>query len=262
MPRVEIDASKCLGDGLCEQACVARCISVRDGRAVFPPQAEEVCIGCGHCFAVCPAGAVSLDGADPAGAQPADPRAVEPEALARLVRSRRSLRRFADRKVPRELVEQALDAVRWAPTAVNRQDIGWTAVDDPARIRELAACIVEAMRRRPGYERVCEAFDRGRDVIFRNAPLVVFAHAPREQLGLQAQDCTIALTLFEHILFAAGLGTTWAGFAVGTAAHAPEVAAFLGLGAERNVFAGCMAGWPALGYLRVPPRRPLRLAWL
>ncbi|MBR4746548.1 MAG: nitroreductase, partial [Desulfovibrio sp.] len=77
-----------------------------------------------------------------------------------------------------------------------------------------------------------------------------------------AQDCTIALTLLEHLFCAMGLGTTWAGYAVATAMQTPAVARFLGLGEDRNVFAGCMAGWPAIGYLRVPPRRPLRLAWI
>ncbi len=262
MAHVEIDAAKCLGDGLCAEVCVARCLKMKDGRAVFPPQAEQVCIACGHCFAVCPAGAVSLDGADPAAAEAADTRPLAPDALAKLVRSRRSLRRFAARPVARELVEKALDAVRWAPTAVNRQDIGWIALDDPTRIRALAACIVDAMRAIPGRERECRAFDAGSDVIFRDAPLVLFAHAPREPQGLQAQDCTIALTLLEHLFCAMGLGTTWAGYAVATAMHAPAVADFLGLPGDRNVFAGCMAGWPALSYLRVPPRRPLSLAWL
>ncbi|MBQ2476391.1 MAG: nitroreductase family protein [Desulfovibrio sp.] len=262
MPRIEIDASKCLGDGLCAEACVAHCLKLEDGRAVVLPQAERFCIACGHCFAVCPAGAVSLDGTDSAQAEAADTASLAPDALARLVRSRRSLRRFADRKVPRELVEKALDAVRWAPTAVNRQDIGWIALDDPARIRALAACVVDAMRSCPGREGECRAFDAGRDVIFRDAPLVLFAHAPREPLGLQAQDCTIALTLLEHLFCTMGLGTTWAGYAVATAMQAPSVARFLGLGEDRNVFAGCMAGWPTIGYLRVPPRRPLRLTWI
>ena len=82
MPRIEIDASKCLGDGLCAEACVAHCLKLEDGRAVVLPQAERFCIACGHCFAVCPAGAVSLDGADPAAAEAADTRPLAPDALA------------------------------------------------------------------------------------------------------------------------------------------------------------------------------------
>ena len=54
MPRIEIDASKCLGDGLCAEACVAHCLKLEDGRAVVLPQAERFCIACGHCDGRCP----------------------------------------------------------------------------------------------------------------------------------------------------------------------------------------------------------------
>lgn len=38
-----------------------------------------------------------------------------------VIRSRRSLRRYSDQPVPRELVRQVLEAATWAPSAHNRQ---------------------------------------------------------------------------------------------------------------------------------------------
>ncbi len=46
---------------------------------------------------------------------------TETEVLARLLRTRRSVRDFADREVPAELVDAILDDARWAPSWSNTQ---------------------------------------------------------------------------------------------------------------------------------------------
>ena len=43
------------------------------------------------------------------------------DTLATLLRGRRSVRKFHDRPVPRELIEQILEAARWAPSPHGRQ---------------------------------------------------------------------------------------------------------------------------------------------
>ena len=44
---------------------------------------------------------------------------------------RRTVRRFLDRPVPRDTVEQLIDAARWAPSACNLQLWEFVVVDDP-----------------------------------------------------------------------------------------------------------------------------------
>lgn len=46
---------------------------------------------------------------------------TDSETLARLLRSRRSIRDFADREVPAELIDAILDDARWAPSWSNTQ---------------------------------------------------------------------------------------------------------------------------------------------
>ena len=72
MSFINIDASRCLGDGLCVRDCVCHCIRMKDGRAYFRDLAGSACIRCGHCAAICPAGAVSMDGLE-AGVLPRVP---------------------------------------------------------------------------------------------------------------------------------------------------------------------------------------------
>jgi coenzyme F420-0:L-glutamate ligase / coenzyme F420-1:gamma-L-glutamate ligase len=49
------------------------------------------------------------------------------ETLLRLMRERRSVRKFSNRAVGREQIEQLMEAARWAPSNHNRQPwrISW-----------------------------------------------------------------------------------------------------------------------------------------
>ena len=71
-----------------------------------------------------PAGGVPTTG-DPAGqANPTERAVTRPERvsdLATLLRSRRSVRKYQDRPVARQLLEQILEAARWAPSPHGRQ---------------------------------------------------------------------------------------------------------------------------------------------
>jgi nitroreductase len=65
-----------------------------------------------------------------------------------LVRRRQSDRGYVDRPVPRELVEQCLEAARLAPSACNSQPWRFIAVDDPAVRVPLADCLRDAVMNR------------------------------------------------------------------------------------------------------------------
>jgi F420 biosynthesis protein FbiB-like protein len=54
------------------------------------------------------------------------------------LRTRRSLRRYADRPLPRPLLERLLTAATWAPNAHNRQPWRFAVVTDPDRRVRLA----------------------------------------------------------------------------------------------------------------------------
>jgi nitroreductase len=53
-----------------------------------------------------------------------------------LVRSRRSIRHFLPREVPREVIESCLEAARLAPSAENVQPWRFLVLDEPERIQE------------------------------------------------------------------------------------------------------------------------------
>ena len=58
-----VDEKKCKRDGICAAECPTKIISFKDGDPAPSPVkgAEATCINCGHCVAVCPHGALSLE---------------------------------------------------------------------------------------------------------------------------------------------------------------------------------------------------------
>ena len=59
---IQVNKELCIGCGLCSRDCLARCLQVQDGVAVYNPTG---CIDCGHCYAVCPTGAISMPESHP-----------------------------------------------------------------------------------------------------------------------------------------------------------------------------------------------------
>ena len=56
-----IDQDKCKRDGICAAECPMRIIEFKADHVPTPVEnAEELCIHCGHCVAICPHGAFSL----------------------------------------------------------------------------------------------------------------------------------------------------------------------------------------------------------
>jgi len=52
---------------------------------------------------------------------------------------RRSVRWYEDKQVPRELIDKAIDAARYSPSACNRQPFEFYIIDDPKRASEVGA---------------------------------------------------------------------------------------------------------------------------
>jgi len=97
--------------------------------------------------------------------------------LLELMKGRRSVRRFRDRPVPEAMVEQLLEAARWAPSAGNRQAWRFLLVrgeDKRAELREIVATALRDLRQElrgdlaDDVERYLENFTH-----FAGAPLVV-----------------------------------------------------------------------------------------
>lgn len=261
-----IDAALCCGDGLCAAVCPTGRISMDavSGQAILSPGPSRPCNGCGHCAAICPRRAVRVEregqGDTPADAPAWDTWRLEPARLDAFLRMRRSVREFKPDPVPREVLERVLDGARYAPTASNRQDVGWIVVQAPATLRRLADSIAAWAEASPLYAAVAQEYRRGVDTMLRHAPCALLLHSRRD-FAMSGQDCGVALTFAELLLAAEGLGSCWSGLAGRAAQERPDLLAWLGLPEERAVFGGLMVGYPRYRYRRPPARLASRVEW-
>jgi nitroreductase len=236
-----------------------------EGFPVFRAGAAESCIACGHCAAACPNDALH-HGKLPKTEAPLVDHGLIPSAAAtvQLLKSRRSIREFRSEPVAEGLIREAIDAARWAPSAVNRQPLHWLVVRSADEVHRLAGLVAEFLRGAKGlgarYSSFVEKWDRGEDPILRNAPHLVVVHAP-DDWPWSTVDATIALTQFELAAMASGIGTCWAGFLTWAAREHPPLREALGIPHGHGVCGALMMGLPRYGYHRSPPRQAARVEW-
>ncbi|WP_027182419.1 nitroreductase family protein [Oleidesulfovibrio alaskensis] len=261
MPTITIDQEKCSADGLCMAECPFLLLTPReDGVPQLVKGAENMCVNCGHCMAVCPAGAISVGGADSADFPRTDAglAVTIPQAM-QLFRGRRSVRVFRKDPVPRADIETLIDMTRWAPTARNLQPVHWMVAEQP-HVNRLAELVIEWMRRNGTLPEIVEAFENGRDMIHRNAPCLLIAHAHEASLSPQV-DCAIALASVEVACQPMGLGACWAGFFMRAAKFYQPINEYLKLPEGHHVYGALMLGTPAHRLRRIPPRAAASVTW-
>lgn len=196
--------------------CPAGAIAMRQG--VPEVVGLRNCIGCRHCYAACPAGAIVFEGAPKA--LPQSPRVPVPaDALADLFARRYSCREYRRAAVPScklDLLRRVLDA---APTGCNSRGCLYAILTTPEEVDafrdaiygRLDAMPAEAVKANGTLRAISIMRRRGADPILRGAPALAVA-AYRRDAPTGLVDSIIGLADFEVMAQALGLGTCWCGF--------------------------------------------------
>ncbi|MBR0510931.1 MAG: nitroreductase family protein [Clostridia bacterium] len=252
MENIIIDALKCVGCGKCVKDCVAFALYLKDGKAKL----REGCIECGHCYAICPAGAVDMPGYDKTGSVGVTPMtAVDSETLLQAIKSRRTVRQFLDVPVEPEKLEKILEAGRYAPTGANSQNVAYTVLAD--RQAEIERSCVKLFRTgaKAGalFSRTLRNAEIGDSFFFKGAPLVIVVS------GHGSVNASLASAYMELTANSLGLGVLYSGFFCGCAALDPRIRSKLRLPKGHKAVTCMVIGYPDVEYRRIPPRKPLKL---
>ncbi len=276
MSLIRIDAEKCKRDGICTQECPFALLFMKDAESVPEPagHAEALCIRCGHCVAVCPAGAISLKGMAQSDCPPIRKElAVGPEQAEQFLRSRRSIRVYKDRQAPLETLQKLVEIARSAPTAHNDQEVHWIVIDKKEEAKKLAQMTVDWMRsimendperaRKMHLDMVVGAWDFGLDVISRDAPHLVLVHAEEGTpfSKYYPADCATALAYLELAAPSFGLGSCWNGMLLGAALEDEKMQKALNLPENHQCMGALMLGYPKFKYHRLVLRNPPPIKW-
>lgn len=261
-PEIPFSADdKCVACGKCAADCVASIITVENGRATVAPEDRDDCLGCQHCLAVCPTGAASVGGLDPKESRVLS--RYNPHLLDLLIRGRRSVRQFSHQPVARELLDAILETVSHAPTGVNSRRRRFTVVLDEDVMSEFRDRVCRILAANPPslpeeHSWLVAAaekwLEKGRDVIFRNAPHLIVCSAGPEAATPEA-DCVIALSHFDLLATANGIGTVWCGMVNYALRHVPETRPLLGIPADHAIGYAMLFGTPAVVYTRTAQYR-------
>jgi nitroreductase/NAD-dependent dihydropyrimidine dehydrogenase PreA subunit len=273
MTLLTVDPERCKRDGICRDVCPAGIIELktRDALPTMTDGGDVLCIRCGHCVAVCPHMAMS-HASIPAEDCPPVRQELLPTAdqAEHFLRARRSIRVYKKNAVERDLLSRLIHVARFAPSGHNLQPVEWRVVYDSRQVVDLAGIVIDWMRRliqdqsplveAMHLDRVVQSWEEGTERIFRGAPHVVIAHAHKDNRAAQT-SCIIALTYFELMAPALGLGACWAGYFTSAALLWPPMLHALDLPAGHVVFGAMMVGYPRYQYHRLPPRNEPGITW-
>ncbi len=262
MNNIIIDADKCKKDGLCMEECpFGLFVDAGEGIPKMVEGYGKFCVNCGHCIAICPGDAITLNGLSSKDCDKIN-RKENPstEQVVQMMRGRRSIRNFKDEPVKTETIEALIDMSRWAPTAKNFQPVHWLVVRERETIQSYSSHVIEWFKSMNIYPEVVQAFENGNDMINRKAPCLMIAHAHEQSLK-PVEDCSIAAATVEAAAPTFGLGACWAGFFMAGASNYKPLMDELALPEGHKVYAALMLGVAKNRYNRIPPRQPAKIEW-
>ncbi|MDD3278669.1 MAG: nitroreductase family protein [Lachnospiraceae bacterium] len=261
---VKIDIERCVGCGKCAEDCIAHNIEVTDRKASI----KKDCLQCGHCVAVCPAGAVSIPEYEMEDVEEYDAAgfSLEPEQVLHSMKFRRSIRNYKPEKVKKSDLELLLQAGRYTATAKNNQDCCFIFVQEELeQLRSIVWKFIDDMEKKDGHHIQRDllpyvAFNRRRkanpqdDYLFRNAPVVLFITSD------WPLDAGLAAANIETMACSLGMGVLYDGYLDRISDANVELKRWLGI--EGKSIKACMLlGYPAIKYTRTAPRRAANVIW-
>lgn len=230
----EVDGSRCVKCGACVRDCAFR--ALRTGDDGLPRlAAPERCMRCQHCLAICPAGAVTLDGKRPEDSVPTKGLALPgADAVANWMVTRRSVRNFKAEDVDRTVLDRVLRVLGNTPTGCNARALTFTCMPDRESMDRFRREFIHVIERHrdgtkllPRWLAIAAIKLRrgGEDVFFRGAPgmLIVSSDESAPSVTTPREDATIACSNFELLANANGIATCWCGFLSLVQREVPEI---------------------------------------
>jgi nitroreductase/NAD-dependent dihydropyrimidine dehydrogenase PreA subunit len=289
-----INRDTCKVCGVCAEVCPMK-IMKKDGSngITFRQDRLLLCMKCGQCMAVCPTKSIVVEGLSYSrDFLDAPERAAADSVFFNMITTRRAIRNFKDKPVPKELLEKIVRAMTFAPpsftpvkteivvvqdTEVIRQALPHmiqvydglvTAVSNPfaryfiqrkvgkAKFKTIENHVVPLMK-----SRLPELKAGTEDTITRYAPAMILFHADRNAENYETDIC-IALTYGFLAAHALGLGGSAMDLIPPAIQNNQELRKMFSIPDNNNVVASMILGYPKHRYQRGIKRELKSVSWI
>ena len=152
--------------------------------------------------------------------------ALNSQQILELIKTRRTIRKYRDEKVPRGVIENIIEAARWAPSAHNLQPWKFVIIDNKDKIEKIAELLdKKAAELFSGFNIVMR--DTAKNL--RKARLILLIYAdktiskrfsklgpPYSEIGniYEIQSVTTAIQNMQLYSHSVGFGMAWYGMAL------------------------------------------------
>ena len=286
---VNINQDLCNNCGICGREC-PRHIPVTtdcDDKKITKISTDRVdlCMECGHCAAICTERAIYVESMKDEKFGLVNELDIDSNQILSLMKQRRSIRRYKNKSVPREIINRIIEAAHSSPTGTGRRTTGVIVIDNPKTLITLSELIYKMyeglgknlknpiarffIKQRVGKQKLSTLLDfvmpgmrwyiqwyrEGKsNEILRDCPTLMLFHSPvYEPVG--DKNCLVAA--FHAIMMAQvmKIGTCFNDLIPPACNKVSEIRKLLDLPNDREIYASITMGYSKYHFKRIIPRQ-------
>jgi nitroreductase/NAD-dependent dihydropyrimidine dehydrogenase PreA subunit len=296
MKNITVDTETCKRCQICVEVCPNKVLVKNELNEIsILPDRVNLCFKCGQCMAVCSTKSILIDGlsyeTDFFELPKSEADSYE-TSFYEMIQTRRAIRNFKDKPVPKELLEKIAQAISFAPPGFPPLKISIVIVTDSDLIRKalpgmikLYETLVKMMKSPvaryfikkemgkkkfktmqehllPALISRLPALKKGtEDTLTRNAPAMILFLADKNGEDVR-QDISIAATYGMLATHSLGLGGSIMDIIPPAIEKSKELRTLFGVPKDQEVITSLIIGYPKYKYLRGINRNLKSVQWL
>ena len=261
--KLSIDSELCIACMQCASVCIRDNIIVED-------VAQEVgsnCFECGHCMAICRQNAITLKSFEGREDRIEDynPREipVEYDDLLQLLKQRRSIRWFRDKKIDKATFDKLFEGAYYSPSAQNQQDAEFVVLDE--KLDEFMDLVYDIIKVEEGkFFRIKEFGDYLKDNESKEFhPLLWSGKQLILTFSTDKTSAVIANTRLELLAYSLGLGGFYSLFILKSDEldHDRLMEFFPKIDKDKHMYSAFIIGYPKVKFKRTIPHNDINVSY-
>jgi nitroreductase/NAD-dependent dihydropyrimidine dehydrogenase PreA subunit len=262
--KLKIDCELCTACRQCEEVCIRDNIVVED----FAVEVGGNCFECGHCMAICKAGAVTLKNFEGHEDRIIDynPRenVLEYDDLLEFLKRRRSIRWFKNKKIDKATFDKLFEGAYYSPSAQNAQDVEFVVLDE--KLDDFMELVYEIIKvEEDKFFRIREFGDYLKDgstkefhpLLWQGKQLILTFSADKT-------SAVIANTRMELLAYSLGLGGFYSLFILKADEinHEKLMEFFQDIDKNKHMYSAFVIGYPKKRFVRTIPHRDINVEYM